>query len=335
MAPPTRWGIVSAGRVCNDFVAVLNTMPREDHVVVAVAGRGFENAKKFAALHNIPKVYSSYEELARDPDVEVAYIGSLHPDHRDSIKLMLEHGKHVLCEKPLTMNAKQTEEVIRLAAEKRLFLMEGVWSRFLPMYKELHRELESGSIGDPLYIHVTAGYDMRHLVRVFQKSLGGSVMLTLGIYCLNLITRVFDEDMPRKVVAVGDVIEGEGVDQACAVSMEFSNGRLANFASSSVLKLPTTAEIVGTKGTIKLGFPFWCPTEMETPSGKRTATFPALPVPSYYVNISGLRYEADEVRRCILAGLLESPDMPHKDSRTLAVLMDEILRQIGVDYEGL
>lgn len=78
------------------------------------------------------------------------------------------------------------------------------------MYKELHRELESGSIGDPLYIHATAGYDMRHLVRVFQKSLGGSVLLTLGIYCLNLITRVFGEDVPRKVVAVGDVIEGEG-----------------------------------------------------------------------------------------------------------------------------
>ncbi|CAN7938503.1 unnamed protein product, partial [Ixodes hexagonus] len=252
MAPPTRWGIVSAGRICNDFVVVLTTMPREDHQVVAVAGRGFENAQNFAALHNIPKVYSSYEELAQDPDVEVAYIGSLHPDHRDSIKLMLEHGKHVLCEKPLTMNVKQTEEVIRLAAEKKLFLMEAIRSRFLPVYRELHRELESGSIGEPRYIHVTGGYDMRHLARVFQKSLGGSVLLTLGTYCFSLIMRVFGEDVPRKMVAVGDVIEGEGVDQACAVSMEFGNGRLANFALSSILKLPTTAEIVGTKGTIKV-----------------------------------------------------------------------------------
>uniref|UniRef100_A0A090XB30 Trans-1,2-dihydrobenzene-1,2-diol dehydrogenase n=1 Tax=Ixodes ricinus TaxID=34613 RepID=A0A090XB30_IXORI len=283
MAPPTRWGIVSAGRVCNDFVAVLNTMPRKDHVVVAVAGRGFENAKKFAALHNIPKVYASYEELARDPDVEVAYIGSRPSGTTGTAsKLMLEHGKARSMPRSRLTDERQADGGSHPTWRPRngSFSWRVSGAASCRMYKELHRELESGSIGDPLYIHVTAGYDMRHLVRLFQKSLGGSVMLDAGHLLPQPHRRGSStRTCPARWWPSVDVIEGEGVESGvCRLRWSSANGRLANFASSSVLKLPTTAQIVGTKGTHKAGFyPSGVPPRWRPPSGKRTATFPARP----------------------------------------------------------
>ncbi|XP_077563923.1 trans-1,2-dihydrobenzene-1,2-diol dehydrogenase-like [Haemaphysalis longicornis] len=327
----TRWGIVAAGRISNDFVAALSTLPREEHEVVAVAGRNFENAKKFAKLHGISKVYPTYEELARDPEVEVAYVGSLHPDHYPTMKLLLENGKHVLCEKPLTMNRQDTEDICRIAKDKKLFLMEGLWSRHLPTYKHMADALNNDVIGEPRYVHSSHGYPMQGLERVFRKDLGGSVVLTLANYCANLALQVFGAELPLKISAVGELAP-EGVDQHVAAVMEFSRGRLATFAVSGLVRLPSRAEIVGTRGTITLHPPYFASTCIETPAGKIDTPFPTVSVPLNFPNTTGLRYQAEEVRRCLREGLLESPVMTHRDSALIAEILDEVLKQVGVEH---
>ncbi|KAH6931023.1 hypothetical protein HPB50_021334 [Hyalomma asiaticum] len=295
---PTRWGIVAAGRICNDFVDCLNNLPREEHKVVAVAGRDVDNAKKFAQLHHIEKVYSSYEDIAKDPEVEVAYVGSLHPDHYPTMKLLLEHGKHILCEKPLTMNRRDTEAICRMAKDKKLFLMEALWSRYVPTYKHMEEILSNGIIGEVRYVHSTLGYP--NLSHLFCKELGGSVLLMLGSYCANIVLQVFGAERPVKISACGDV-SPQGTDTAVAVAMQFSGGRLATFALSGVFELPGVAEIFGKKGKITLNSPFYAPTCVESPAGKFEIQLPSPTVPLNFPNSSALRYEAEEVRRCLRA----------------------------------
>ncbi|PNF41390.1 hypothetical protein B7P43_G14417 [Cryptotermes secundus] len=153
----TRWGIASAGKISHDFVTALGTLPPDEHHVVAVAAQELDRAKAFATEHNIPIAYGSYEELAKNPDVEVVYIGAINTLHLDIGKLMLSNGKHVLCEKPLTVNLKQTKELINLAKEKQLFLMEAVWSRCFPAYDALKKELEAGTLGEVLQVIASFG----------------------------------------------------------------------------------------------------------------------------------------------------------------------------------
>ncbi|XP_075749438.1 trans-1,2-dihydrobenzene-1,2-diol dehydrogenase-like isoform X2 [Rhipicephalus microplus] len=328
---PTRWGIVAAGSISNDFVDCLNNLPQDEHQVVAVAGRNFDNAKKFAELHRIGKVYSSYEEIAGDPDVEVAYVGSLHPDHFPTMKMLLANGKHILCEKPLTMNRRDTEDICRMAKEKKLFLMEALWSRFMPTYKHMEELLQNGTIGEARYLHCTYGSPMDRQGRVLVKKLGGSVLLTLGNYSTNIALQVFGAEQPVKISACGD-LTSEGIDQAVAVAMEFSGGRLATFALSGIVNLPGAAEIFGTKGKITLHPPFIAPTCVDSPAGKFEIQLPQSSVPLNRPNTAGLRYEAEEVRRCLREGLLESPKMTHRDSLLIAEILDEILKQIGVSH---
>ena len=120
----TRWGIFGASLIAHDFLIALRTLPENEHKVVAVSSRSLERASEFADRHSIEKAYGSYEDLARDADVEVVYVSSIHPQHAPLCKLALSHGKHVLCEKPMTMNLKETKEVFELAKAKGLFIME-------------------------------------------------------------------------------------------------------------------------------------------------------------------------------------------------------------------
>lgn len=143
-----KWGIAAAGIISNDFVVSLQGLPKGSHEVIAVAARALERAQKFAKEHNIPNAYEGYEKLGKDQNIDVVYVGSLNPQHYEIVKMMLEHGKHVLCEKPFVMNEKQAKKLIEIAKEKKLFLMEAVWSRFFPVYQELRKSIDSGQIGE-------------------------------------------------------------------------------------------------------------------------------------------------------------------------------------------
>ncbi|XP_061922989.1 trans-1,2-dihydrobenzene-1,2-diol dehydrogenase [Entelurus aequoreus] len=327
----TRWGICSAGKICHDFTVALKTLPPEDHQVVAVAARKLEDAQQFAKKHSIPQVYGNYEELARDPNIDVVYVGTIHPYHLKACLLFMDAKKNVLCEKPLAMNAKEVKDILACAKRNNVFLMEAVWTRFFPASAEIRRLLAEGELGEVKMVRSEFGVPVIHIPRSMNKELGGGAMLDLGIYCLQFALMVYGGERPQSVQAMGVCAE-TGVDETVAVTLKFSNGRLAVFTCSSGLQLRNDAFIVGTKGNIRIPVHMWCPTTMEVNGKEILYTLPEPCMPLNFLNSTGMRYEAEEVRQCLLKGLKESPVMSHADSLLLAEVEDEVRKQVGVVY---
>lgn len=161
-----RWGIVSAGLISNDFVSALGILSPEDHEVVAVAARDIKRSYDFAKRFGIPKAYGDYKQLAKDPKVEIAYVGVINTQHFEVTRLLLENGKHVLVEKPLCMNQKEAKELIELAQRKKLFLMEAIWSRFFPSYKYVAEQIKNGKLGEIKSVETEFGNQISHFDRI-------------------------------------------------------------------------------------------------------------------------------------------------------------------------
>ncbi|PNI29175.1 DHDH isoform 3 [Pan troglodytes] len=198
-----RWGIVSVGLISSDFTAVLQTLPRSEHQVVAVAARDLSRAKEFAQKHDIPKAYGSYEELAKDPNVEVAYIGTQHPQHKAAVMLCLAAGKAVLCEKPMGVNAAEVREMVAEARSRGLFLMEAIWTRFFPASEALRSVLAQGTLGDLRVARAEFGKNLTHVPRAVDRAQAGGALLDIGIYCVQFISMVFGGRKPEKISVVG------------------------------------------------------------------------------------------------------------------------------------
>lgn len=152
-----RWGFASSSRIAHDFINALKTLKEDEHQVVAVADPLIKFAEDLAKQFNVPKFYDNFLDLAKDPNVEIVHVGALNTKHFEVAKIMLEHGKHVLVEKPMCMNAKQVQKLITLAKQKNVFLMEGMWARFLPNYQYVRQQLKDGAIGDVQSIEVEFG----------------------------------------------------------------------------------------------------------------------------------------------------------------------------------
>lgn len=142
-----KWGILATGTIAKKFADTIRQMGAEGESLAAVGSRRAESAQAFAAAYGIPKWYDSYEQLVQDPEVEAVYIATPNSLHADNCRLCLEHGKHVLCEKPFTLRAEQAQQLYQLAAQKHLFLMEALWTRLLPLYQELQALLAAGELG--------------------------------------------------------------------------------------------------------------------------------------------------------------------------------------------
>nr|XP_056720001.1 trans-1,2-dihydrobenzene-1,2-diol dehydrogenase [Euleptes europaea] len=328
---PTRWGICSAGKISHDFLVALKTLPPEDHKVVAIASRELSRAQKYAQMHNIPKAHGSYAELAQDPDVDVVYVGVIHPYHLPSTLLFIQAGKNVLCEKPLGMNAAEVKAMVRAAREKGVFLMEAFWSRFFPASEKLRSLLRQGTIGDVVVVHADFGFHLLTIPRCAEKELGGGGVLDIGLYCVQWACMVFSGEKPESIVASGFLHE-TGVDKTGSIILNFSGGRQAVLNYTMVTQLPNQATISGTKGIIEFPHFFWSPVQLVV-NGKNEE-FP-LPPPSQQLNFpnsAGLCYEAEHVRQCLLQGLKESPVMSHADSELVHSILDEVRRQLGVSY---
>ncbi|XP_027136829.1 trans-1,2-dihydrobenzene-1,2-diol dehydrogenase isoform X1 [Larimichthys crocea] len=326
----TRWGICSAGKISHDFTVALKSLPPEDHQVVAVAARKLGYAQEFAKKHNIARAYGGYEELARDPDIDVVYIGVIHPYHLSTCLLFMNAKKNVLCEKPLAMNTKEVQEILASAKNNGVFFMEAVWTRFFPASVEIRRLLAEGEVGELKIVKSEFGVPLMHVARSVRKELGGGAMLDLGIYCLQFICMVYREK-PECIQAMGVCLE-TGVDETVVVTLKFSKNRMAVFTCSMGVQLSNDAIIVGTKGTIRIPEHMWCPTSLVV-NGKETQyPVPEPYLPLNFTNSTGMRYEAEEVRQCLLKGLKESAVMSHADSLLLAEVEDEVRRQVGVVY---
>ncbi|XP_013420787.1 trans-1,2-dihydrobenzene-1,2-diol dehydrogenase-like isoform X2 [Lingula anatina] len=327
----TRWGICSVGTISHDFAVALKTLPPEDHQIASVAARDLGRAQEFAKLFDIPTAYGSYEDLVKDPNIDVVYIGSIHPEHKRLCMLALNHGKPVLCEKPFMLNSKQAKEVIDFAKEKKLFLMEAIWSRFLPGYEQIRKEIAEQNIGEVRFVQASFGQTISHLERITNKSLGGGALLDMGIYPIQLASMVFGE-RPTKIVATGHLFP-TGVDEVCTITLHYSNGRMAQLAAHTSVLFQNSAVIYGTKGKLELPEKFWCPTKLITPA--KTYSFP-MPETTYKtncVNSTGLCYQARAVRECLKKGELESAVVSHHESLLLMEIMDECRKQMGVVYD--
>ncbi|PVD34077.1 hypothetical protein C0Q70_05339 [Pomacea canaliculata] len=278
----TRWGICSCGLISSDFCTALKTLSSSEHDIVAVAARTKDSAEDFAKRFNVPAAYGSYEELARDPNVEIVYVGTINPHHYAACKLFMESGKHVLCEKPVTMTVAELKQLISIAKERKLFFME---------------------------------------------ALGGGGLLDIGCYTVQWANLVFKEQ-PEKIVAVGQLNE-DGVDVWATITLIYSGGRMAilNYNIDCAFSGNTLA-IHGSKEAIEISHPMHCPTKMVLHSGE-TKEFPLPESPHKYnfVNSVGLVYEAQAVRECLQQ---ECPQMPLQDSINILTIIEEALRQLGV-----
>jgi len=335
----TRWGIISAGKIANDFVTSLKVLPKDEHTVIGVAARSKERAGEFATKHGIPFSYDSYDDLLDNKDIEVVYIGVIHPHHFGAAMKSLEKGKHVLCEKPLCMNQKETKLLIECAKKKNLFLMEAVWSRCFPVYEHLRKLLLNKSIGDVLHLDAQFGAKI-DVERMWKKELGGGTILDIGIYTLQIATLVFGSS-PSKVVAAGH-LNKEGVDESMTCVLTYPSGASAVLSTHSRVFLSNAVHIDGTLGSVTIHAPFWSPTKITVKKQTGVLTSEVVEEQVYalpqttdtfnFTNGVGMHYEAAEVRRCLKEGVKESPLMTHEDSISLAVLEDEIRRQLGVHY---
>ncbi|XP_062994638.1 trans-1,2-dihydrobenzene-1,2-diol dehydrogenase-like [Elgaria multicarinata webbii] len=327
-----RWGICSAGKISHDFLVALQTLPVADHKAVAIAARDLKRAQEYAEQHGICRAYGSYEELAQDPDVDVVYVGSLHTQHYALTLLFLRAKKNVLCEKPMAMNAAEVREMIKVARENDVFLMEGFWTRFFPVSEQIRTMLQQKDLGDLKVLRAQLGFKMDDTPRLVDKKLGGGVIMDLGCYCIQFASMVFGPEKPQSIVASA-FLHDTGVDETTAIILNYSENRQAVLNFTMMINLPGEALIGGTEGIIKIPNHMNSPTVMFLKGNRWEWPLPPSPEPLFFEHDIGLRYEAEHVRQCLLKGLKESPVMPLCESEIIATTMDEARRQVGVIYE--
>lgn len=325
MSKKIKWGILSTGRIAKTFATALKFA---DHCeLYAVGSRDIEKAKNFAQDFSISHFYGSYAELVNDPEVDVIYIATPHNFHLENALLALEHNKHVLCEKPLGVNAKEVNLMINKAKEKNLFLMEALWSRFLPNIIKTKELIDAGEIGEvglltaSFCIKSNNGPEHRH----FNIDLCGGTILDIGIY--NIFLSQYILGKPESIAATA-VLSNQGGDNSSSYSFKHANNALSVMHSSFMVNQPyVVAEIHGTKGKIQLNHLWFWPGNVKVifnDGNEHTYPFKAL--------CNGYEYEAEEVAKCILAGKNQSELWSRNDSIQLAETMDAIRRECGVVY---
>jgi predicted dehydrogenase len=321
-----RWGILGTGAIARQFVQGLNSVPQAE--VLAVGSRSSASAQEFADRRGIPRRHASYDDLASDPDVDVVYIATPHPFHAENATLCLQAGKAVLCEKPFCVNAAEAERVVELAREKRLFIMEGMWTRFFPLMEEVRRLVSEGDIGEVRMLNVDFGFraDLDPASRLFDQRLGGGALLDVGVYCVSFASMVLGR--PSGFVGLPHLGE-TGVDEQASVVLEHEGGRLANLSIGIRTATPQEATIMGSEGYVRIHAPWWRPKSMTIYRPKEESETVHAPVSG-----NGFNYEAAEVMRCLQAGKTESDVMPLDETISVMRTMDRMRAAWGLRYPG-
>ncbi|MFQ3630109.1 Gfo/Idh/MocA family protein [Roseiflexus sp.] len=320
-----RWGILSTGRIAGVFAEALHSL--DDAQLVAVGSRSADAAAAFGDRFNVPRRYASYEELAADPDVDIIYIATPHALHAENCLLCLHHGKAVLCEKPFTINARQAADVIAIARERGLFLMEAMWTRFLPAIVRLRELLAAGAIGEVRMIASDFGFrtDVNPRSRLFDPALGGGSLLDVGVYTVSLASMVFGGE-PERIATMAH-LGATGVDEEAAMILGYDGGRMAVLWSAIRTETPHEATIMGTEGMIRVHPQWWRAKTITLSCGGRADEVIDLP---YQGN--GYQFEAIEAMRCLRAGLNESSVMPLDETLGIMRTLDAIRAQWGLTY---
>ncbi len=354
MTTTIRWGILGTGNIAHQFAKGLESA--EGAVLCAVGSRSQETADRFGDTHGIPRRHASYEALANDPELDVIYIATPHPMHKDNSILCLDGGKAVLCEKPFTINQQEAAALAAHARARNLFLMEAMWTRFLPAIVQVRRWLAEGVIGEVRLLQADFGFraDWDPEGRLFNPELGGGALLDVGIYPVSFTSMVLGK--PEEIVALAHLGE-TGVDEQGAFLLGYPEGRLAVLSAALRTQTPTEAVILGTEGQIRLAAPFYRTEQLtlvkpgiadavrqRSPGwlieagrmlglnrlwkrgGRAGRTFP------FPLQGNGYNYEAAEVMRCLRAGQLESEVMPLDETLSIMETLDEIRARWGLVY---
>jgi len=323
---PLRFGIIGTGHMAAAFADALRALKDPGITITAVASRRTGTAQAFAALHGIERAFGSYEELAADPDIDVAYIATPHSFHEAHTLLCLRSGKHVLCEKPFAINAAQADRMIECAQTHGKFLMEALWTRFLPAMTALREQLARGAIGRIQMIVGGGAFvpNQQPGQYLLQPSLGGGALLDAGVYLISIVSDLIG---PAVRIRATGVIGPSGVDEQDLWLTEHADGAQAVGYISLRTRRAPDLEIMGDHGRMLLHAPVFCPTRL-------TLSRPDQPddVQQYPIEGSGYGYQAREVLRCLRLGLKESPQLPLAETLAVMATMDEIRAQLGLRY---
>lgn len=316
-------GILGAGRIAAVLADTMVQMPKVQ--LVGVASRSLYKAQEFASRFSIKKAYGSYEELAKDPEIQLIYIATPHSEHCRNVKLCLENGKHVLCEKSFAANASQAEEMITLAKEKNLLITEAMWVRYMPMAETIRKVIASGIIGEPMTLTANLCYLVSDKPRLIEPELAGGALLDVGVYTLNFASLIFGDDITD---IKSSVVKTEtGVDAQNSITLTYQGGKMAILNSSLRVISDRQGIIYGTKGYMVI---------------ENINNFESIKVYDTERNvvetyerpkqISGYEYQIEASADAIEKGLTECPQMPHKITLNIMNVMDELRRQWGIRY---
>ncbi len=326
-----RWGILATGGIAHSFVRDLKL---HGFTVQAVGSRSLESATRFAGEFDIPTAHGSYEALAADPEVDVIYVASPHPMHAAHASLALSGGKHVLVEKAFTVNAREAQAVVDLAAERGLVVLEAMWTRFLPHMARIREIVASGTLGEVRSVIADHTQDLpddpEH--RINALALGGGALLDLGIYPISFTHDIFG--IPETIQATA-TFKKTGADAQVATTFGYSGGRIAQTFSASDTAGRNISTIHGTDARIEIEGVWYCPTSFSViASDNGDGEGGVLERYESAVEGRGMHYQAAELERVVAAGETGSPVLTPADSVAIMGILDTIRDQIGLRYPG-
>ncbi len=323
----TRWGIAATGGIARLFAQDLTLLP--DAELVAVGSRTQDAAERFGAEFAVAHRHGSYAALVADPDVDVVYVATPHPGHHDITLAAIAAGKAVLCEKAFAMSLREAQEMVDAARSAGTFLLEAMWTRFLPHMARVREILAAGTLGEIVYVTAEHGQwfaeDETH--RVFAPELGGGALLDLGIYPLSFASMLLGT--PSAIVAAGTPAF-TGVDKTTSMLLRYPSGAQAVLTCSLAARSNNPAVIYGTEARLEIDGWFYAP------GGLRVVSRDEEELERFDGSVEGrgMQYEAAEAARCLAEGLTQSPLLPLEETMSIMATMDEIRRQIGLHYAG-
>jgi predicted dehydrogenase len=328
-----RWGILATGGIAAVFTEALLSLP-QDAEVVAVGSRSTESAKAFAERYAIPRAYGSWAELAADEEVDVVYVATPHSAHREAAGLCLEAGKAVLCEKAFTINSREARELVEIARERGLFLMEAMWTYCNPLILHLLALVNDGLIGEVRHINAHFGFhnDFPPEHRMRNPDLGGGALLDLGVYPVSFAQLFLGA--PDSVEAWAQLTP-ERVDAATGIVLGWNGGAVATLSCGFTADIGAPAAIAGTAGRIEIPDGFFNADRFTVHRQGLDPQTVLLSDISDDHDRASMRHEAAEVMRALRAGETESPLVPLEGTLSIMSTMDSVRERIGVSYPGI
>ncbi|MFK8242862.1 MULTISPECIES: Gfo/Idh/MocA family oxidoreductase [unclassified Facklamia] len=315
-------GIIGAGKIAAKMAKTIHGVDKAN--AYAIASRDAERALSFAETHGFKKAYHSYEALVRDENVDLVYVATPHNFHFKHAKLALENGKHVLCEKAITLNAKELTELIAIATERQLTFVEAIWSRFMPLHLQLKSLLDTGAIGEPQILYGNLSYYLEHVERMYNPHLAGGALLDLGVYPVHYALSLFGNDYQS---IQSTMMKTElGVDRHTAITLQYADGKIAQLMCS-MNAFEQSSKIYGTNGRIETTGIHHIE-EIRVYDKENNCT-QVIKRPN---DIGGFEFELAETIKMIEEHKIESDIVTHADSLAVMQVLDTVRQQNDFIY---